>query len=97
MSRRASIRSSRKAPTDGLAAWISLSRDHGHSVDGFQISLGGALGENAGFGRKLRGLKTTSADLPDYVERVVRRWLEQREDDEAFATRVARADEDDLR
>jgi len=69
----------------------------GHTVDGFQVSLGGALGENAGFGRKLRGLKTTSADLPDYVERVVRRWLEQRADDEAFATWVARADEDDLR
>jgi sulfite reductase (ferredoxin) len=69
----------------------------GHTVDGFQISLGGALGENAGFGRKLRGLKTTSRELPDYVERVVRRWLEQREDDETFATWVARADEDDLR
>ena len=69
----------------------------GHSVDGFQVSLGGALGESAGFGRKLRGLKTTSKDLPDYVERVVRRWLEQREDGETFAAWVTRADEDDLR
>jgi sulfite reductase (ferredoxin) len=69
----------------------------GPTVDGFQISLGGALGEHAGFGRKLRGLKTTSADLPDYVERVVRRWLEQRADGEEFAVWVTRADEDDLR
>ena len=52
---------------------------------------------HAGFGRKLRGLKTTSADLPDFVERIVRRWLKQRADDEAFATWVIRADEDDLR
>ena len=69
----------------------------GPTIDGFQVSLGGGLGEHAGFGRKLRGLKTTSRDLPDYVERVVRRWLEQREDGEPFAVWVTRADEDDLR
>jgi sulfite reductase (ferredoxin) len=68
----------------------------GPTVEGFQIHLGGGLGVRAGFGRKLRGLKTTSADLPDYVERVVRRWLEQRTDDEPFAAWVLRADEADL-
>ena len=68
----------------------------GPTVEGFQLHLGGGLGLNAGFGRKLRGLKTTSADLPDYVERVVRRWLEQRADGEDFAVWVARADESDL-
>ncbi|WP_304441426.1 nitrite/sulfite reductase [Kineosporia sp. R_H_3] len=68
----------------------------GPTVEGFQISLGGGLGAGGGFGRKLRGLKTTSADLPDYVERVVRRWLDQRADDESFAAWVARADESDL-
>jgi sulfite reductase (ferredoxin) len=69
----------------------------GPTVEGFQVHLGGGLGIHAGFGRKLRGLKTTSKELPDYVERVVRRWLEQREDGEAFATWVARAAEEDLR
>jgi sulfite reductase (ferredoxin) len=69
----------------------------GPTVEGFQIHLGGGLGVHAGFGRKLRGLKTTSADLPDYVERIVRRWLAQRADDEAFASWVVRADEADLR
>ncbi len=70
----------------------------GPTVEGFQIHLGGGLGLSAGsgFGRKLRGLKTTSADLPDYVERVVRRWLEQRHDGEPFADWVVRADEADL-
>jgi sulfite reductase (ferredoxin) len=69
----------------------------GPTVEGFQIHLGGGLGVHAGFGRKLRGLKTTSADLPDYVERIVRRWLAQRADDEAFASWVVRAQEADLR
>jgi sulfite reductase (ferredoxin) len=69
----------------------------GPTVDGFQVHLGGGLGRHAGFGRKLRGLKTTSAALPDYVERVVRRWLARRHEGESFATWVARADEEDLR
>jgi sulfite reductase (ferredoxin) len=69
----------------------------GPTIEGFQIHLGGGLGLHAGFGRKLRGLKTSSADLPDYVERIVRRWLGQRADDEDFATWVLRAEEDDLR
>jgi sulfite reductase (ferredoxin) len=69
----------------------------GPTVEGFQLHLGGGLGVHAGFGRKLRGLKTTSADLPDYVERLVRRWLQQRGDDEAFAAWVARADDENLR
>jgi sulfite reductase (ferredoxin) len=69
----------------------------GPTVEGFQIHLGGGLGLHAGFGRKLRGLKTTSADLPDFVERIVRRWLAERADDEAFASWVVRAEEEALR
>jgi sulfite reductase (ferredoxin) len=68
----------------------------GPTVEGFQIHLGGGLGAEAGFGRKLRGLRTTSADLPDYVERVVRRWLDRRTDGESFAAWVGRAAEADL-
>jgi hypothetical protein len=41
------------------------------------VHLGGALGLEAGFGRKVRGLKVTSDDLPDYVERVDLRPSEQ--------------------
>ncbi len=48
-------------------------------VEGFQVHLGGGLamarGPDAGFGRKLRGLKTTAAELPEYVERLARRYL----------------------
>lgn len=64
--------------------------------EGFQVHLGGGLGLDAGFGRKLRGHKVTAAELPDYVERLVRRFLAQRAPDERFAQWVARADEADL-
>jgi sulfite reductase (ferredoxin) len=69
----------------------------GEQVEGFQVHLGGGLGLDAGFGRKLRGHKVTSAELGDYVERVVRRFVEQREPGERFAQWAARADEKDLR
>lgn len=70
--------------------------DDGHQVEGFQVHLGGSLGLEAGFGRKVRGLKVTSAQLPDFVERVVGNFESQRTADETFATWAARADEADL-
>jgi sulfite reductase (ferredoxin) len=69
----------------------------GDQVEGFQVHLGGGLGLDAGFGRKLRGLKVTSAELGDYVDRLVRRFVEQRTEGERFAQWVLRADEADLR
>ncbi|MFF8267697.1 nitrite/sulfite reductase [Streptomyces sp. NPDC016562] len=79
----------------GLKGQLVLD-DDGNQVEGYQVHLGGALGLEAGFGRKVRGLKVTSAGLPDYVERVVTRYEEQREDGERFAAWVARADEKSL-
>jgi sulfite reductase (ferredoxin) len=73
----------------------------GAMVEGFQVHLGGGLGlstaEQPGFGRKLRGLKTTADDLPAYVERLARRYSDERTDGETFASWVARADEAALR
>ncbi|MFF0246189.1 nitrite/sulfite reductase [Streptosporangium sandarakinum] len=71
--------------------------DEGEQVEGFQIHLGGSLGVNAGFGRKVRGLKATAAELPDYVERVVRNFEKQRDEGETFSEWVQRADEADLK
>ncbi|MEV4432316.1 nitrite/sulfite reductase [Streptomyces sp. NPDC049555] len=70
--------------------------DAGRQVEGFQVHLGGALGLEAGFGRKVRGLKVTSDQLADYIERVLRRYLGRRADGERFAQWVARAQEADL-
>jgi sulfite reductase (ferredoxin) len=66
-------------------------------VEGFQVHLGGGVGLDAGFGRKLRGHKVTADELPDYVERVVRRFADERSQGERFAQWVARADEGALR
>jgi sulfite reductase (ferredoxin) len=72
----------------------------GRQVEGFQIHLGGALnggdGSASGFGRKVRGLKTTAGQLPDYVERVLRRFAADRHPDETFAAWVSRANETDI-
>ncbi|WP_405573605.1 nitrite/sulfite reductase [Streptomyces sp. NBC_01167] len=79
----------------GLKGQLVLD-DEGNQVEGFQVHLGGALGLEPGFGRKVRGLKVTSAELPDYVERVLKRFEAEREDDERFATWAARASEEAL-
>ena len=55
------------------------------------------LGLDAGFGRKLRGLKVTSAEVGDYVDRLVRRYAAQRAECERFAHWVLRAAEADLK
>ena len=65
----------------------------GGQVEGFQVHLGGGLGLDAGFGRKLRGHKVTADEVPDYIERLARAYLADRETDERFAQWVARADE----
>ena len=75
----------------------SIVRDaDGEAVDGFQVHLGGSLGADAEFGRKPRGLKVTSAELPAFVERLARRFQDQRAEGESFAQWARRADEGDL-
>ncbi|GII83445.1 sulfite reductase [Sphaerisporangium siamense] len=69
----------------------------GEQVEGFQIHLGGSLGVNPGFGRKVRGLKATAAELPDYIERVLKNFQSQKNDGETFADWVQRAEEADLK
>jgi sulfite reductase (ferredoxin) len=79
----------------GLKGMIVL--HEGEQVEGFQVHLGGALGLEAGFGRKLRAHKVPAGQLADYTERVVRRFLDQRDGNESFATWVQRAEDEDLR
>jgi sulfite reductase (ferredoxin) len=72
----------------------------GQQVEGFQIHLGGTLtggdATGSGFGRKVRGLKATAEELPDYVERVLRRYDAAREPGEAFAAWTLRATDEEL-
>jgi sulfite reductase (ferredoxin) len=77
-----------------------VTRADGEQVQGFQIHLGGSLnggdGEGSGFGRKIRGLRTTADELPDYVERLLRRFDSSRMQGESFAAWALRAGEEDL-
>jgi sulfite reductase (ferredoxin) len=72
----------------------------GNQVEGFQIHLGGTLtggdAAGSGFGRKVRGLKATAEELPDYVERVLRRYDAARSAGETFAAWTLRATDEEL-
>jgi sulfite reductase (ferredoxin) len=70
---------------------------NGNSVEGFQVHLGGSLGLDSGFGRKLRQHKVTTDELGDYIDRVVRNFLKHRDNGERFAQWALRAEEGDLR
>lgn len=79
----------------GLSGKV-LTDEDGNRVEGFQVHLGGKVGLQPGFGRKVRGNNVFSTDLGDYVVRVVSRFKEEREPGEQFSAWVARADEEAL-
>jgi len=73
----------------------------GEQVPGYQVHLGGGLAHEgspeAGLGRTVRGLKVAADGIADYVERVVIRYLADREGaDETFAEWAHRAEEEAL-
>ena len=80
----------------GFKGSVSRGPD-GEDVDVFQVHLGGHLGADAALGRKFRGLKVEADSAADYVERVLRNYLEHRAQGETFAAYAARADEGQLR
>ena len=76
----------------GFKGMVTRGADGGFD-EAFQVHLGGQLGTDAEFGRKFRGLKVTAEQAPEYIERVLRGYLEHREGGEPFAAYVSRADE----
>ena len=80
----------------GLKGLI-MQDDEGHDIEGFQVHLGGSIGVDAQLARKTRQLRVTADELPDYVERLGRRYLDQRDQGERFAEWARRADEEELR
>src|SRR5829696_3076498 len=76
----------------GLKGQLVVGPD-GNQVEGYQVHLGGGLVVEAVVGRKLRGHKVTADELPGYVERLARTYLDQRTDGERFAQWVTRAEE----
>lgn len=76
----------------GLKGIRALDAD-GNDVEGFQVHLGGRMGQGAGFGRTVKGLRLPADDLPDYVEALLGRYVADRADDESFSEWALRADE----
>jgi sulfite reductase (ferredoxin) len=79
---------------------MMLPTPDGDPTPGFQVHLGGGLANNereeAGLGRTVRGLKVTADDLPDYVERVVRRFVADGAEGQTFAEWAHTAEEEAL-
>jgi len=76
----------------GLKGSVARGAD-GSDVEVFQVHLGGHLGGEASLGRKFRGLKVEADGAADYVERVLRGYLDRRAPAESFAAYAARAEE----
>ncbi|GMA21161.1 nitrite/sulfite reductase [Arsenicicoccus piscis] len=79
----------------GLKGQI-VTDDDGERVPGYQVQLGGHMGNTPELGRKLRGHKVTAAGLGDYVVRVVSHYAESAEAGETFASWSARATDEVL-
>jgi sulfite reductase (ferredoxin) len=78
-----------------------ITDDEGNQVPGYQVHLGGGLAsydrEEPGLGRTVRGLKVAADGIADYVERVAKRYAQERDAGESFAQWAHRADEEALR
>jgi sulfite reductase (ferredoxin) len=68
-------------------------RPDGTKSDAFLVHLGGTMGEEAAFGRKVKGVKIYAEDAVDYVGALVSRYRRQRVDGDSFGTFVSRLDD----
>jgi len=83
----------------GFKGQLVLDEASGEQVPGFQVHLGGRLGqgEDNDFGRKLRAHKVTADGMPEYITRVTTNYLGDRAEGESFAAWAFRAEEELLR
>ncbi len=71
-------------------------RPDGAKSDAFLVHLGGTMGQDASFGRKVKGVKIYAEEAADYVELLVRRYTQQKADGDTFASFVRALDADAL-
>ena len=65
-------------------------------VEAFLVHLGGHLGKDRAFGRKVKGVKVLASELGPYVETLVRRYRKLRTADDTFGTFIARLSPDEF-
>jgi sulfite reductase (ferredoxin) len=67
--------------------------DDGARVEAFQVHLGGHLGPGAAVARRVKGVRVRSDRLDDYLEAVIRCFLDTRDEDEPFHRWASRAED----
>jgi sulfite reductase (ferredoxin) len=65
-------------------------------LEGFNVHLGGHLGEGHGFGRKVRGLRLRADELPAFCEKVIRIYGQRRNGQPSFGTWVNSLDDKEI-
>jgi len=68
----------------------------GDRVEGFLVQLGGHLGGDYRFGKKVSRARIRAEDLPEFIELLVRSWLDDRDEGEDFSAWVHRQPDADL-
>lgn len=73
-----------------------LPRGDGTKSDGFLVHLGGHLGQDLRFGKKVKGVRVYAEDLADYIEMLLRRYQRRRSGHGSFSEFVSSLSEDEL-
>ena len=66
-------------------------------VEGYLVHLGGNLGNDRAFGRKAKGVKVLANELGPYVETLIRRYRQQRDESDTFARFIGRISDAELK
>lgn len=71
-------------------------RPDGTKSDAFLVHLGGTMGLDAAFGRKVKGVKIYAEDAADYVEALLVRYTQHKRDGDTFTSYVNALSADEL-
>jgi sulfite reductase (ferredoxin) len=63
---------------------------------GFLVHLGGHVEGHRAFATKVKGVRVPADDVVDYLEVLLRRYLDGRRDDQTFTTFIAALDADQV-
>jgi sulfite reductase (ferredoxin) len=75
---------------------VVLPRPDGTKSEAFTVHLGGGLGANGGFARKVKGIRVFAEDSADYVEALVRRYRQRRNGHASFGEFVNDLSDEEL-
>jgi sulfite reductase (ferredoxin) len=80
----------------GFMGVLVTERDDGERLEGFNVHVGGHLGEPHAFGRKVRGLRLRADELSSFAERMLRLYGAQRNGHDSFGAWLNSLDDKQL-